>query len=71
MNYQSVITLNNKLRTKLTWWIENLRFCNSQTFSQLKPQTIIQRDASLTGWGAVCNKDQTSRDGQKKKEPRV
>ena len=53
MNYQSVITSNNKSRTKLTWWIENLRFCNSQTFSQLKPQTIIQRDASLTGGSSL------------------
>ena len=25
-NYQSVITLNKKSRTELTWWIENLRF---------------------------------------------
>ena len=29
MNYQSVITLNTNSRTELTWWIENLRFCNS------------------------------------------
>ena len=32
-NYQSVKTLNTKSRTKLTWWIENLRFCNGRTFS--------------------------------------
>ena len=61
MNYQSVITLNTKSRTELTWQIENLRFCNSHTFSQLKPQMIIQTNASLTGWGAVRNEDQTSR----------
>ena len=29
MNYQSVITLNTNSRTELSWWIENLRFCNS------------------------------------------
>ena len=33
MNYQSVITLNTKSRAELTWWIENLRFRNSRTFS--------------------------------------
>ena len=60
MNYQSVIALNIKSRTELTWWIENLRFCNGRTFSQLNPQVIIQTDASLTGWGAVCNGVQTS-----------
>ena len=56
----SVITLNTKSRKQLTWWIENLRFCNGQTFSQLNPQVIIQTDASLAGWGAVCNGVQTS-----------
>ena len=33
MNYQSVITLNTKSRTELTWWRENLRFSNDRTFS--------------------------------------
>ena len=61
MNYQPVITLNTKSRTELTWRIEKLRFCNGRTFSQLNPQMIIQTDASLTGWGAVCNRVQTSR----------
>ena len=54
MNHQSVITLNTKSRTELTWWIENLRFCNSRTLSQLNPRMIIQIDASLTGWVVYC-----------------
>ena len=60
MNYQSVITLNTKSKTKLTWWRVNLRICNGRTFSQLNPQVIVQTDASLTGWGAVCSGVQTS-----------
>ena len=60
MNYNSVITLNIKLRTELIWWIESLRFCGGRTFSQLKSQIIIQADAFLTGWGAFCNGVQTS-----------
>ena len=40
MNYQSVITLNTKSRSELTWWIENSRFYNGQTFSQLNSQMI-------------------------------
>ena len=68
MSYQSVPTLNTKSITELTWWIENLRFCNGRTFSQLNPQVIIQTDASLTGWGAVCNGVQTS--GQWSEEER-
>ena len=69
MNYQSVIALNIKSRTELTWWIENLRFYNGRTFSQLNPQVIIQTDASLTGWGAVCYGVQTS--GQWSEEERT
>ena len=37
INYQSVISLNTNSRTKLTWWIKNLRFSNGRTFSQLNP----------------------------------
>ena len=58
-NYQSVITLKTKSGTKLTWWIEKLRFWNGQNFSQLHPQIISQTDTSLTGWGAVCNRVET------------
>ena len=61
MNYQSVITLNTKSRTELTWWIKNLWFYNGRTFSQLNPQVIIQTDASLTRWGAVCYRVKTTR----------
>ena len=60
MNYQTEITLNTKSGIELTWWIENLRLCNGQNFSNLNPQVIFQTDASLTGWGAVCNGVQTS-----------
>ena len=63
-----ITTLNIKSRTELTWWIENLRFCNDRTFSQLNSQVIIKTDASLTGWGAVCHGVQTS--GQLSEEER-
>ena len=61
MNYQSVLTLSTKSRTELTWWVENLRFWNGGTFSQLNPQIIIQKDVSLPRWGVACNGDRTSR----------
>ena len=49
INFQSAIILNTKPRTKLTWCIENVRFCNRRTFPQLNLQMIVQTDASLTG----------------------
>ena len=60
MNHQSVITLNTKSRTELTRWLENLRFCNGQAFPQLNLQMVIQKDASLKGWGAVSDGVQTA-----------
>ena len=60
MSYQSVITLNTKSRTELTWWIKSVRFCNGRTFSQLNPQMTTQTDVFLTGSGAVCNGVETS-----------
>ena len=45
-----------------------MRFCNGRTFSQLNQQVIIQTDASLKGWGAVCNGVQIS--GQWSEEER-
>ena len=63
------LELNTKSRTKLAWRIENLRYCNGGTSSQLNPQMIIQTDTSLTEWGVVCNRVQTS--GQWSKEERT
>ena len=44
-----------KSSANLTQWIENLRFCDGLTFSQLNPQMIIQTATSLAGWRAVYN----------------
>ena len=68
MNYQSVVTLNTKSRTELTWWIGNLRFCNGRTFSQLNPQIIIQTDPSLTGWEQSATGFKHQGNGQRKRE---
>ena len=64
----SVITLTTKSKTKLTCCLENLKFCNGRTFSQLNQQMIIRTDASLIGWGGVCNGVQT---GQWSEEERI
>ena len=69
MNYQSVITLNTKSRTELTWWIKNLWFYNGRTFSQLNPQVIIQTDASLTGGEQCAMGFKHQGNGQRKREP--
>ena len=60
MNYQSIIALNINSRTTLIWSIENLKFWNGWTFSQLNRKMITQTDACLEEWGAVCNGFETS-----------
>ena len=56
-------------RYEFTCWIENSRFCNERTFSQLNPQMIIQTDTSLIWWGGVYNGAQTLEQCQKRREP--
>ena len=63
------VSNNTKSRTELTWWIENLRFCNGRTFSQLNPQVIIQTDASLTGGEQSAMGFKHQGNGQRKREP--
>ena len=67
--YLSVITLNTKSKTELTWWIENLRFYNGRTFSQLNLQTIIQTDGSLTRVKQSVWEFKYQGNGQRKREP--
>ena len=35
--------IKHQVKNELTWWIENLRFCNGRTFSQLNPQMIFKQ----------------------------
>ena len=39
----------------LRWWISNLNEVNGKCFSARNPDLEIYSDASLSGWGAVCN----------------
>ena len=68
MNYQSVITLNTKSRKELTWRIENLRFCNGRTSSQLNPQVIIQKMLPWNG-GEQSAMGFKQENGHGKREP--
>ena len=43
--YYQQITLNQKSKQELTWWIQNLSLCNGRCLVQPQPQMIIQTDA--------------------------
>ncbi|KAI9555020.1 reverse transcriptase [Daphnia sinensis] len=42
-------------RSDLEWWIHNLNEMNGKDFFPKSPDIEIFSDASLSGWGAVCN----------------
>jgi len=45
--------------SELHWWSENLMAWNGRDIVQPPPDLVIETDASLIGWGAVCKGVQT------------
>ena len=52
--YNSIVSLNMECRTDLQWWIDQLSIWNGRSLISSAPDLIITTDASLKGWGAVC-----------------
>ncbi|XP_060591829.1 uncharacterized protein LOC132746624 [Ruditapes philippinarum] len=50
-NYNAFMPVTDKMRTELTWWVNNLRQ-QSRSINRSTPNTIIETDASFLGWGA-------------------
>ncbi len=46
-------------RFDLQWWASNLEHSNGKMFCSLNPDLVIFSDASLQGWGAVCDGSRT------------
>ena len=57
-NFEASMNITEAMRVELTWWIENL---NKQIrhVSHGNPQIILETDASLEGWGASVDDNQT------------
>ena len=53
-SYKSLLQLSQASREEIQWWQEHLTLWNGQTLLKHRQQMVIQSDASLTGWGAVC-----------------
>ena len=52
--YNSVVPLNKECQNDLQWWIHQLSTWNGRSIISPAPDLIITTDASLKGWGAVC-----------------
>ena len=44
---------------ELQWWLEQLAIWNDRDIHQPPPDLVIETDASLIGWGAICQGVQT------------
>ena len=55
MNYESEVQLSPQAREELSWWRDSLMAWNGKALVSGDPDLTIETDASLLGWGAVCN----------------
>lgn len=46
--------LNEEAMLELEWWSIKLKLMNGKTVLAKDPDLIIETDASMQGWGAVC-----------------
>ena len=58
-SFNQTVSLNKESMSKLHWWSENLMAWNGREIVQPPPDLVIEMDASLIGWGAVCEGVQT------------
>ena len=53
-SFNQLVTLNKESMDELQWWSEQLVTWNGRNIHQPPPDLVIETDASLIGWGAVC-----------------
>jgi len=58
-NYNTLLSLSAPAQGELTWWQEQLAQWNGKALIHKQRTVTITSDASLMGWGAVCNGSRT------------
>ena len=53
-SFDTVVTLNTGARQDLEWWTKHLSSWNDWSIKAPPPDTIMETDASMIGWGATC-----------------
>ena len=54
-DFDQKIRLSPHAMSDLRWVIENISQLNGFMFGNRQPDVYIECDASLAGWGAICN----------------
>ncbi|XP_057302862.1 uncharacterized protein LOC130637025 [Hydractinia symbiolongicarpus] len=58
-SYATLVHLRRKSLEELLWWVNNLTLYNGRSLIQPQTQFLLQTDAFLNGWGAVCQGNRT------------
>lgn len=53
-DFNAKIPITYDMKSELKWWIENIK-CQYRKIDHGDPQLVITTDASMIGWGAVCD----------------
>ena len=54
-SYEAECRLSPEAKEELEWWCSHLHAWNGRALVESTPDLVIATDASLTGWGAVCD----------------
>ena len=54
VSYQTLISLSPEARADLQWWLSDLSHNCSAVIVKPEASIVIESDASMLGWGAVC-----------------
>ncbi len=60
-NYEVEVALSQDCLDELRWWDYHLSQWNGKSMLRKAVDLVIESDASLAGWGAVCNHQKTGR----------
>jgi hypothetical protein len=54
-DFEKFLVLSEEAKADLSWWIQSMDSSEGKVIFQGEPDLTIFSDASLSGWGAVCN----------------
>lgn len=58
-NYDHHVQLDEDSKQELIWWSSKLSKWNGRALVRPQPNIIVKSDASLRGWGAICQNTKT------------
>jgi hypothetical protein len=61
--YDATIALSKEAEEELHWWLVHLNAWNGRAILHPSPDLTIETDASIRGWGAVCQGVETAGGG--------